>query len=380
MSDVLMMAAVAAVGALVPGVLGWLLLRRLRSRPLTWSIALVSVVTVLAMGAGTALVAQAMFLSGHDLGVVLTVIAISAVASLAMALLLGRQVEAGGRALTLAARGLGEAGEFTAPPSTAPTAELAALTRELAATSEKLATSRERERTLEESRRELVAWISHDLRTPLAGLRAMTEALEDGVAEDPDRYHRQMRVEVVRLGTMIDDLFELSRIESGQLTLHLGRISVYDLVGDAISGAEPLARERGVRLAGDGVAAVPVRADAKEITRVLGNLLANAVRATPSDGTVRVRAFQEDEWAVLTVTDQCGGIPDDELTRVFETGWRGQAARTPEQRAASAPWPAAGLGLAIVRGIVEAHQGRTAVHNVDDGCCFRIALPLPAAT
>ena len=190
---------------------------------------------------------------------------------------------------TLAARSFGDGGSFAAPDGAA-TAELAALSRELAATSARLAASRERERALEASRRELVAWISHDLRTPLAGLRAMAEALEDGVAADPDRYHRQIRTEVERLNDMVGDLFELSRIHAGALALTPTRMSVYDLVGDALAGADPLAREHGVRLVGDRVEPVPVEVDGKEMTRVLANLLVNAIRRTPADGTVAVAA------------------------------------------------------------------------------------------
>ena len=174
----------------------------------------------------------------------------AAVVSLATALLLGRWVVARSRALTLAARSFGDGGDFTSPDGPA-TAELADLSRELEATSAKLAESRERERALETSRRELVAWISHDLRTPLAGLRAMSEALEDGVAADPDRYLRQIRTEVERLNGMVGDLFELSRIHAGTLALSPSRISLYDLVGDALAGVDPLAREHGVRLVGD---------------------------------------------------------------------------------------------------------------------------------
>jgi signal transduction histidine kinase len=241
----------------------------------------------------------------------------------------------------------------------------------LQATSAKLAESRDRERALEASRRELVAWISHDLRTPLAGLRAMSEALEDGVAADPDRYLRQIRAEVERLNDMVGDLFELSRIHAGTLALSPSRISLYDLVGDALAGADPLAREHGVRLVGGRVEPVPVEVDGKEMSRVLGNLLVNAIRRTPADGTVAVAAERSDEGVVLSVTDGCGGIPEEDLPRVFDTGWRGTHARTP---------PAgAGLGLAIVRGIVEAHQGQAAVHNVPGGCRFEVTLPTAGA-
>ncbi|MCT9008211.1 HAMP domain-containing histidine kinase [Streptomyces rhizosphaerihabitans] len=370
MNDILVMALFAFLGAAAAGLLGAGALRLLRRRSLTASVAVVAAVAVGAMLAGTLAVAWAMFLSPHDLSVVTTVVAMAAVVSLATALLLGRWVVARSRALTLAARSFGDGGDFAAPEGPA-TAELSALSRELAATSRKLAESRDRERALETSRRELVAWISHDLRTPLAGLRAMSEALEDGVAADPNRYLRQIRTEVERLNGMVGDLFELSRIHAGALALSPSRVSVYDLVGDALAGADPLAREHGVRLVGNRIEQVPVEVDGKEMSRVLGNLLVNAIRRTPADGTVAVAAERSDVGVVLSVTDGCGGIPEEDLPRVFDTGWRGTHARTP---------PAgAGLGLAIVRGIVEAHRGMAAVHNVPGGCRFEVTLPMAGA-
>lgn len=408
MKDLLTIALDALLGAGAVGLLGWPGVRLLRRRSVALSLFAVAVVTVLAMIAGIAYVAWAMFLSSHDLGVVLMVLGMASVVSLGTAALLGRQAVAGSRALTAAVRTVGSDAGFAAP-ETPLGAELAALSEELAATSARLAESRHREQALEASRRELIAWISHDLRTPLAGLRAMAEALEDGVAEDPQRYHARIRTEVDRLTGMVDDLFELSRIQAGALALEPARISVYDLVGDALAGAQPLARERGVRLTGGTVEAVPVEADGRRITRVLSNLLVNAVRATPAGGVVTVAAQAVDGEVVVSVTDGCGGIPEDDLPRVFETGWRGAAARTPhpprsEPAPAAAlltahPLPAArpapaaptaslplqgdtgaGLGLAIVRGIVEAHDGRARVRNVPGGCRFEITLPAAPAT
>ncbi|MEU3777901.1 HAMP domain-containing sensor histidine kinase [Streptomyces sp. NPDC032472] len=369
MRDLLLIALYAFLGAAAAGLLGAAALRMLRRRSVAVSLAVVAAVAVSAMLAGTLAVAWAMFLSSHDLAVVTTVVAMAAAVSLGTALLLGRQVVLRCRELVGAARGFGQDGTFAAPTVPAP-AELMALSRELALTSERLVASRERERALETSRRELVAWISHDLRTPLAGLRAMSEALEDGMAADPTRYHRQMRAEVERLNSMVTDLFELSRIHAGALSLNPTRMSLYDLVGDALAGADALARARGVRLAGGGVAPLPVEVDGKEMTRVLSNLLVNAIRHTPADGTVAVAAERRADAVVLSVTDGCGGIPEEDLPRVFDTGWRGSPARTPPS--------GAGLGLAIVRGIVEAHSGHADVRNVPGGCRFELTLPAPA--
>ncbi|MZE75720.1 two-component sensor histidine kinase, partial [Streptomyces sp. SID5475] len=344
MTDTLLIALFAFLGAAAAGLAGALALRLLRHRSLTLSLTVVAAVAVTAMLAGTLAVAWAMFLSPHDLWVVTTVCAMAAVVSLATALLLGRWVVARSNALTLAARSFGEDGGFV-PPAAPGTAEIDALVRELAATSEKLEASRERERALESSRRELVAWISHDLRTPLAGLRAMAEALEDGMAADPDRFFRQIRTEVDRLNAMVGDLFELSRIHAGALPLSPVRVSAAELVGEALDGVSPLAREHGVRLVGERDEAVAVEVDAQAMSRVLGNLMINAIRRTPADGTVAVSARRgsDDASVVLSVTDGCGGIPEEDLPRVFDTGWRGTHARTPP--AGDGPPAGAGLGL-----------------------------------
>jgi signal transduction histidine kinase len=303
----------------------------------------------------------------HNVSPVILVCAIAGAGSLATTLFLGRQVVAGSKAPVAAIRALGGGGGSSTPVDP-PTAELAELGHEWAETGAKLAASREREHALETSRREMVAWISHDLRTPLTALRAMAEALEDGMVEDPSVYYARIRTEVERLNAMVGDLFELSRIQAGVLRLVVSPMSVYDLVDDALGGADLLARELGVRLIGDVMDPLPIEVDGRAMSRVLANLLANAIHRTPVGGTVAVAARREAHTAVLSVTDGCGGIPAGDLSRVFDTGWRGMGAR-------STP-AGAGLGLAIVRGIVEAHSGRTAVQNVLGGCRFEVILPV----
>jgi signal transduction histidine kinase len=136
-----------------------------------------------------------------------------------------------------------------------------------------------------------------------------------------------------------------------------------------LASTEPLARERGVRLAGRAGGQLTVRADPRELSRALTNLLANAIRYTPPGGSVHVEARPEREGALLTVADGCGGIPEADLPHVFDLAWRGNDARSP------APDSGAGLGLAIVHGVVEAHRGSVRVENTGVGCCFEIRLP-----
>jgi signal transduction histidine kinase len=368
-NDQLQIVVIAVGCTSAVGLAGMGVIRLLRKASLRMSIQASGAVPVLAIVAGTLGTAQAMFLSQHDLGVVVMVCIIAGIVASAFSWLLGRQVESGSAALRQAARSLGdEAGRFR-PPARPMAAEFAALSRELADTSAKLARSRARESALEQSRRQLVAWVSHDLRTPLAGMRAMAEALEDGLAADPPRYHKQIRAEAERLATMVDDLFELSRIHSGALRLSPDVIALDDLVSDVLASTEALARERGVGLAGWATGRPAVSADPRELSRALTNLLANAIRHTPPGGRVHVEARPDGRDAVLTVADGCGGIPEDDLPFVFDLAWRGTDARSP------APDSGAGLGLAIVRGVVEAHDGTVRVENTANGCRFEMRLP-----
>ena len=358
----------SGVGLIGMGVI-WLL----RRASLQLLLQVSGAVVVLAVVAGTLGTAQAMFLSAHDLRVVVMVCVVAALVAAGFGCLLGRQLQASSLALRRAAHSLGDQDGGYRSPAGPMTAELAALSRELGETSEKLKESRGREHALERSRRELVAWVSHDLRTPLAGLHAMAEALEDGIAAEPARYHRQIRAEVARLARMVDDLFELSCAQAGTLRLSPGRIALEDLVNDALASTEALARARGVRLTGMADAPIEVRADPCEMSRVLTNLLVNAIRHTPEDGSVHVVAMPEPGGALLAVADSCGGIPKADLACVFDTAWRGTRDRSP------GPDSGAGLGLAIVRGIVEAHQGQVSVVNTEAGCRFEVRLPALAA-
>ncbi|WP_018348098.1 sensor histidine kinase [Longispora albida] len=326
MRDVLFTFLMALAGSLAVGGVGALVLRRLRGRSFTVYVCVLLGVVVLSVAAGVLGAAYEMFISAHDLHVLLIVIGTAGAVALGVAVWQGRR---------LAAESM-----WTAQA--------------------------------EATRRELVAWVSHDLRTPLAGMRAMAEALEDGIIDDPatvTEYHRRIRTETDRMAGLVDDLLELSRINAGALRLTLSTVAIGDLVSDAIAGSEPVAAAQHVRLIaarGDWPAAV---GSEPELSRVLSNLLMNAIRHTPEDGSVTITGGKDGDGAWFAVTDSCGGIPQEDLPRVFEVAFRGEQART--------PGGGAGLGLAIVRGLVEAQHGHVGVVNVGGGCRFEVRLPVP---
>jgi signal transduction histidine kinase len=365
---------VAGVG-LASAAAGLLCVRLLARRSMATLLFVVAAVVILSSAVGVEIVAHQMLVSDADRNVVLVVVMLAALAGFAVALIVGRQVTSASRVLLNAVRDVGSIGYFE-PPKARLAAEFETLSDELASAHEKIAESRTRERALEASRRELVAWVSHDLRTPLAGLRAMAEALEDGVVVDFETvttYHTQIRREADRLSAMIDDLFELARIHAGALRLSRRLVGLDDLVAEALATTEPLARAKGVRLRGSSVRGLPVLVDADEFGRALRNLVSNAIRHTPSEGLVEVQGDVHRGMACVSVVDACGGIPEEALPRVFDVAFRAETARTP------GPDNNAGLGLSIARGIVEAHAGQIAVQNMARGCQFVIRLPLARA-
>jgi signal transduction histidine kinase len=319
--------------ALIAYAVGWCALRRSRSP------VVVALIPVAAIALGALAAAQAMFVSRHDLSALVVVIAGACTAGVLGALALASELEQARR-------------------------RVEAMT--------------ERERALERSRRELVAWVSHDLRTPIAGIRAMVEALDDGVVDEPaevKRFHLQLVSEADRLARLVDDLFELSRIEADALQLTLEPVPLGELVSDAVASATIVAQAKGVRLDGRLVGGdrwPSVIGSAPELTRMVHNLLDNAIRHTPTGGAVEVvvRSGHTVGCAEVSVRDSCGGIPVAELDRVFDLAYRGDPARTPGSAGG------AGLGLAIARGLAEAHEGDIAVHNEPGGCRFTVRLPL----
>jgi signal transduction histidine kinase len=246
-------------------------------------------------------------------------------------------------------------------PESGPTevADLASSFNEMAAGIERLF----------DARRELVAWASHDLRTPLANMQAMLEALEDGLVA-PETTVPVLRQQVAVLSSLVDDLFELARIDAGALTLELRDALLQPVVESCLRGVEADARRRGIGLAASVPEEVSALCAPDKVERVLFNLLTNALRHTPSDGSVAVRVERADREVHVSVEDTGEGLGEEARTRMFDRFWRGDPARSSR---------GAGLGLAIARGLVEAHGGRIWAEDRPGGGA-RVSFTLPAAS
>ncbi|MFF0345734.1 sensor histidine kinase [Kribbella sp. NPDC004875] len=381
--DMATILALTTLWTLVVAAIGAAVLWQFRRRSLRVTVIVAGLAPMAAALAAVLQSVRAMFISEHDSWVVLWTLAFAALLGLVMSVLLGQWISTGSRDVGRRLRQLGTSYEPAEATAGAVPAELAELTDELEMTRKKLAASHERERALEASRRELVAFMSHDLRTPLAGLRAVSEGLEDGVIDDVPGALRQMRSTVDRMTGLVDDLFELSRLSADPLPRRRSAVSLRELAEDVAGENNEHARAEGVRLAvstpGDDDR-LAVQGDPDELTRAVTNLVGNAIRHTAAGGTVTLSVDREPDGRVkLAVTDGCGGIPAADLERVFDVGWRGDEQRTPEA-ADGRSSGGGGLGLAIARGVVESHEGKIAVSNVDGGCAFQIDLPASAGS
>jgi signal transduction histidine kinase len=230
-----------------------------------------------------------------------------------------------------------------------------------------------KQRELERLRTDLIAWVGHDLQTPLASIRAILEALADGVVDDPEtvqRYLATAQRDVRSLSMLIDDLFQMAQLDAGGLPLDRASSSLADLISDTLESFSELAARRGVTLEGGLESSVdPVFMDTQRIGRVLNNLISNAVRHTPSGGRVEVRARRLSAGVQVTISDTGEGIYPEDLPHVFERFYRGEKSR-------SRLTGGAGLGLAIARGIVQAHGGQIhAESQPEQGTRFIFTLP-----
>ena len=299
----------------------------------------------------------------HELEKIFLVSASSAVFALVCALFLGHRLLRPLGHLRAASVRLAR-GELSARAPESGPREL----QELSASFNEMAASIEQ---LFDARRELVAWASHDLRTPLASLKAMIETLEDDLAE-PAEYLPAIRTQTEILSSLVEDLFELARIDAGALTLELRDAPLGELVSRCLGSLRAEARAREVELGSRVEAADPlVRMAPDKVERVLLNLLANAVRHSPPNGLVAVVVEPDTDHVVVAVEDSGNGLAPDAPERMFERFWREDESRTRSSGGA-------GLGLAIARGLVEAQGGRIWAENRKGGGA-RVAFTLPLA-
>jgi signal transduction histidine kinase len=313
--------------------------------------------------------ARLMFINRHDLLLATILLIFAAGIAMALGYFLTTTLTDNITALNEGAKAIAR-GQLSTRVQVAGRDEVAQLARSFNEMAGQLQEAARRQQELDTLRRDLTAWVGHDLRTPLASVRAIVEALADRVVEDPetiDRYLRTAKRDIGALALLIDDLFELAQLDAGGLKLDRLPNSLSDLISDTIESFSALAAEKGIRLGGSVEPGIdPVVMDARHIGRVLNNLAGNAIRHTPTGGQVEIQARTTAAGVQVTVSDT--GRSED-LPHVFEQFYRGEKSR-------SRITGGAGLGLAIAKGIVEAHGGQIWVESVSGyGARFMFTLP-----
>lgn len=315
--------------------------------------------------------AQMMFASEHDLLLAIVLLVFASGMAMVLGYFLSSTVTERINQLKNAAEELAD-GNLKTRVAVNGRDEVASLAETFNQMAEQLQAADQRQRELESLRRDLIAWVSHDLQTPLTSMRAILEALSDGVVEDPEtvkRYLLTAQRDVRSLSSLIDDLFHLAQLDAGGLPLHRADASLSDLVSDTLESFTELAKQQQITLEGNVDSDVdPVHMDTQAIGRVLNNLIGNALRHTPAQGRVSVWVRRRQNVEV-TVSDTGEGIRAEDIPHVFERFYRGEKSRS---RATGG----AGLGLAIARGIVQAHGGEINVESeMGKGAQFTFRLP-----
>ncbi|WKT91087.1 HAMP domain-containing sensor histidine kinase [Microbacterium maritypicum] len=372
-ADVLLIVLTCLLVAACVAALTLVLLRVLRRRSFRAQLMLVASAGVVAMAASVVAISLEMYISTHDLTVLLAVIAVSLILGLATAWVVARAMRSSFDRLSASLDEVGRGGVIVAEQGGS--RELDDLSAQLAEVSGKVvAASAELER-LDSARRRFFAWISHDLRTPLTAVRALAESIEEGAADAPERFAGQVRVQVDTMSRMVDDLFELSTLTSGAVQLQTQQVDLLDVVSDAVADVAAAAAPHGVRIVERGVGAHVLWADPHQLGRIIVNLLTNAIRHAPRGTEIVISATEIDRnRLVLGILDHGAGVAVEDLDRMFDVGWREDAARTaPTDRDGVAS--GAGLGLSIARGLARAHGGEVFAERTDEGFRMNVLLP-----
>ena len=316
---------------------------------------------------------QLMFVSVHDFLLLGLLLIFAGVLSVSFGYLLAASITQSLWLLQEGARKIA-GGDLSARVKLTEADELAEVAAAFNTMAGELQRSFARQKQLEQSRRDLVAAVSHDLRTPLTSIRAMLEALADGVVSEPatvERYYVTMRAQIQNLSGLINDLFELSQLETEQVKLRLELVNLNDLLSDVLETMQAQARAKQVTLEGAFSTDLPlVQVEPAKIQRVLYNLTQNAIQHTPAGGSIALATQLTPGGVQIDVTDTGEGIAAEDLPRVFDQFFRGEKSRS---RATGG----AGLGLAIAKRIVEAHHGRIWVESqLGQGARFSLLLPV----
>ncbi len=338
-----------------------------RSSRLVITLFALSLVSLFVVALGITIAANRMFFSNHDLTLVLVVLGFGLLAAVAFALSASRSLTSDLERMANTARDVA-GGDLTVRTGVDRSDEIGVLAMELDDMTAELQVMRETRDTEDRRRREFFAAVSHDLRTPLASMQVAVEALLDGVVEDPDRYLASVQADVEILGSLVDDLFLLSRIQAGDVSLPVARTDLTEVVDETLEVLRPAADSRQVELSLVASDRVVLNTSAEAVGRALRNIVDNAILHAPQDSTVTVDVSAESE-ARIVVRDMGEGFDESFIPTAFESFSRFDGAR-------SRNTGGAGLGLAIAKGLIESLGGSIWAEPGPGGC---VGFSLPSS-
>lgn len=344
-------------------------------RSLRWSLLVTIILTVLLIFINVWVTAQLMFIEPHDLALTTGLLVFAGMTAITFGYFISSAMTDSIREMAAATEKLAS-GDLTTRLDVHGNDELANLGKAFNWMASSLQQIDDQKRMLEQTRRDLIAWISHDLRTPLASMRVMIEAMTDGVVDDPEttaRYLQNTQYEIQHLSRMIDSLFELAQLDTGQVNLNIQMASLRDLISDTLGSMIAHAKQQHIDLAGEVDDSVdPIYIAPDKIQRVLYNLVHNAILYTPPQQKITLTARPSGDEVRVDVHNSGAAIATDEIPHIFDSFYRGERSRTKN----TTGHRGAGLGLAIARGFVEAHGGKIWVESSPDtGTTFSFTLP-----
>jgi signal transduction histidine kinase len=373
-SDLSAMIIFLFITASVSGLIGYTAYRMgwmTRVKTIRWTLLISYLISSVLTFFNVWLTARLMFASQHDLLLATVLLIFAGGMAMVLGYFLSTAITDRIELLEQAANSLA-AGDLHSRVEIIGDDEVASLGKTFNQMAEQLKIATDKEQELKELRSDLIAWVSHDLQTPLTSIQAILEALSDGILDNPEeekRYLETAQRNVQTLSALIDDLFQMAQIDAGGLPINQSLNSLSDLISDTLESFSQIAQKRDLSITGNVDADVdPVYMDVQLIGRVLDNLVSNAIRFTPAGGSINITAQRKGEKANIIVQDTGEGIPPEDIPHVFESFYRGEKSRS---RATGG----AGLGLAIAQGIIQAHGGDIQIDSeIGVGTSFNITL------
>lgn len=343
---------------------------------LRWSMLATVFTTVTLVFVNVWATAQLMFINNHDLILTTALLIFGGLTAIVFGWFIANRIASKIQVVSNAIEQMAD-GDLSVHIEVTGSDEISTLAKMLNWTVDSLKEIEEEKKRTESLRRDLIAWISHDLRTPLTAVQASLEAIADDVVSEPedvkDYIHNSLG-ELGNLRVLIDDLFAIAQIDAGHMSLKFTEASLSDLISDTVSSLSPHAQRRKLAIHGEIQADIPpVYMAPDKIQRVLYNLIDNAIRHTPEGGNITIGAKKSAESVQVEVHNTGETIPPEHLPHIFEKFYRGEQARQRD----SDGHRGAGLGLAIAQGFIEAHQGKIQVEsNPKNGTCFSFTIPI----